>query len=286
MLPKKWRLVQLSRQALHAFIRGAVRGVRRETPDTFTLLFDLGERRSPADFMPGQFNMLYVFGVGEVPISVASFRGEKLLMHTVRSVGTVTNILARLTVGENIGIRGPFGRGWPVSEAEGKQLLVIAGGLGLPPLRPVIEEGIANPGRFAGVKILYGARTPVDLIYTHEYSRWQAANGCDLLLTVDRGDGEWKGNVGVVTTLFPRAGIDPRRAIAFICGPELMLKFSILELVKMGVPAERIFISLERNMNCASGTCGHCQLGPFFICRDGPVFSYPKVRDFFPREGV
>ena len=276
----------MSRQALHAFIRGAVRGVRRETPDTSTLLFDLGERRSPADFMPGQFNMLYVFGVGEVPISVASFRGEKLLMHTIRSVGTVTNLLAKLSVGENISIRGPFGRGWPIAEAEGKQLLVIAGGLGLPPLRPVIEEGIAKPGRFAGVKILYGARTPVDLIYTHEYSRWQAANGCDLLLTVDRGDGEWKGNVGVVTTLFPRAGIDPRRAIAFICGPELMLKFSILELVKMGVPAERIFISLERNMSCASGTCGHCQLGPFFICRDGPVFSYPRVRDFFPREGV
>jgi len=276
----------LSRQALHAFIRGAVRGVRRETPDTSTLLFDLGERRSPADFMPGQFNMLYVFGVGEVPISVASFREEKLLMHTVRSVGTVTNLLTKLSVGENIGIRGPFGRGWPIAEAEGKQLLVIAGGLGLPPLRPVIEEGISKPGRFAGVKILYGARTPVDLIYTHEYSRWQAANGCDLLLTVDRGDRDWRGNVGVVTTLFAKAGIDPGRAIAFSCGPELMLKFSIQELVKMGVPAERIFISLERNMSCASGTCGHCQLGPFFICRDGPVFSYPKVRDFFPREGV
>ena len=276
----------MSRQALHSFVRGKVHGVRTETADTFTFLFDLGERRSPADFMPGQFNMLYVFGVGEVPISVASFREEKLLMHTVRSVGTVTNLLTKLSVGENIGIRGPFGRGWPIAEAEGKQLLVIAGGLGLPPLRPVIEEGISKPGRFAGVKILYGARTPVDLIYTHEYSRWQAANGCDLLLTVDRGDGDWSGNVGVVTTLFAKAGIDPGRAIAFICGPELMLKFSILELVKMGVPAERIFISLERNMSCASGTCGHCQLGPFFICRDGPVFSYPKVRDFFPREGV
>jgi len=276
----------LSRQALHSFVRGKVHGVRTETADTFTFLFDLGERQSPADFMPGQFNMLYVFGVGEVPISVASFREEKLLMHTVRSVGTVTNLLTKLSVGENIGIRGPFGRGWPIAEAEGKQLLVIAGGLGLPPLRPVIEEGISKPGRFAGVKILYGARTPVDLIYTHEYSRWQAANGCDLLLTVDRGDGDWRGNVGVVTTLFAKAGIDPGRAIAFICGPELMLKFSIQELMKMGVPAERIFISLERNMSCASGTCGHCQLGPYFICRDGPVFSYPKVRDFFPREGV
>ena len=276
----------MSRQALHAFVRGAVREVTKETPDTFTLLLDLGERRTPADFMPGQFNMLYVFGVGEVPISVASFRGEKLLMHTIRSVGMVTNLLTRLSVGESLGVRGPFGRGWPVTEAEGKQLLVIAGGLGLPPLRPVIEEAIAKPGRFAEVKVLYGARTPSDLIYTREYSRWQASKCCDLHITVDRGDRDWKGNVGVVTTLFPKAGIDPERAIAFICGPELMLKFSILELLKTGVPAERIFISLERNMSCASGTCGHCQLGPFFVCRDGPVFSYPKVRDFFPREGV
>ena len=276
----------MSRLALHAFSRGTVRQVRRETPDTFTLVLDLGERRTPADFMPGQFNMLYVFGVGEVPISVASSRREKLLMHTVRSVGTVTSLLTKLSVGESIGVRGPFGRGWPVAEADGKQLLIIAGGLGLPPLRPVIEEAIAKPGRIAGVKILYGARTPDDLIYTHEYPTWQGADGCDLHLTVDRGNGAWRGNVGVVTTLFPKAGIDPGNAIAFICGPELMLKFSILELLKMGVQAEKIFISLERNMSCASGTCGHCQLGPLFICRDGPVFSYPRVKDFFPKEGI
>ncbi|HXW95409.1 MAG TPA: FAD/NAD(P)-binding protein [Nitrososphaerales archaeon] len=276
----------MSRQALHTFVRGTVRGVRRETPDTFTLLLDMGGRLTPSDFMPGQFNMLYVFGVGEVPISVASSRGEELLMHTIRSAGTVTNILARLRVGDNIGVRGPFGRGWPLADAEGKQLLVIAGGLGLPPLRPVIQEAIAKPDHFAEVKVLYGARTPADLIYTHEYSGWHAAVGCDLLLTVDRGTGDWKGNVGVVTTLFPKTGIDPGRAIAFICGPELMLKFSIVELLKMGVPPDRIFISLERNMSCALGTCGHCQLGPLFICRDGPVFSYAKVRGLFPREGI
>ena len=276
----------MSRQTMRTFTRGTVRGVRKETPDTFTLHFDLGDGRTPADFMPGQFNMLYVFGVGEVPISVASYGGEKHLMHTIRSVGRVTNLLAALASGSSVGVRGPFGQGWPLAEAKGKQLLVIAGGLGLPPLRPVIEEGIAEPGRFDGMKVMYGARTPADLIYTYEYPRWHAADGCDLLLTVDRGASDWKGNVGVVTTLFPKARIDPRRAVAFICGPELMLKFSILELAKMGVPAERIFVSLERNMSCATGTCGHCQLGPLFICRDGPVFSYPKVRGFFPREGV
>jgi NAD(P)H-flavin reductase len=145
---------------------------------------------------------------------------------------------------------------------------------------------MATPSRFDGVKVLYGARTPADLIYTYEYPKWRGAEKCDFLLTVDRGTGDWKGNVGVVTTLFPKAGIDPGRAVAFICGPELMIKFSILELAKIGVPAERIFVSLERNMSCASGTCGHCQLGPLFICRDGPVFSYSKVRDFFPKEGV
>ena len=276
----------MSRQTLHAFTQGTVRGVRRETPDTFTLLFDLGDGRTPADFMPGQFNMLYVFGVGEVPISVASFRKEKQLMHTVRSVGRVTSLMAALAPGTSVGIRGPFGKGWPLVEAEGKQLLVIAGGLGLPPLRSVIEEAIAEPGRFGGMKVMYGARTPADLIYTHEYQRWQEGDGCDLLLTVDKGAPDWKGNVGVVTTLFPKAGVDPGRAVAFICGPELMLKFSILELAKMGVPQERIFVSLERNMSCATGTCGHCQLGPLFVCRDGPVFSYPTVRGFFPREGV
>jgi len=276
----------LARQALHTFTRGAVRGVRKETPDTFTLFFDLGDGRTPAVFMAGQFNMLYVFGVGEVPISVASFGREKQLMHTVRSVGRVTNLLATLASGSSVGIRGPFGKGWPLAEAKGKQLLVIAGGLGLPPLRPVIEEAIAEPGRFDGMKVMYGARTPADLIYTCEYPRWEAADGCELLLTVDRGAAGWKGNVGVVTTLFPKAGVDPGRAVAFICGPELMLKFSILELAKMGIPAERIFVSLERNMSCATGTCGHCQLGPLFICRDGPVFSYPKVKGFFPREGV
>ena len=276
----------MPRHALHTLARGTVRGMRKETPDTFTLLLELGDGRTPADFMPGQFNMLYVFGVGEVPISVASFGREKHLTHTIRSVGRVTNLLASLAPGSSVGVRGPFGEGWPLDEAEGKQLLVIAGGLGLPPLRPVIEEAIAEPGRFDGLKVIYGARTPADLIYTYEYPRWQAADGCDLLLTVDRGTPDWRGNVGVVTTLFPKARIDAGRAVAFICGPELMLKFSILELSRMGIPAERIFVSLERNMSCATGTCGHCQLGPLFICRDGPVFCYPRVRGLFPREGV
>ena len=276
----------MSRQMTRILTRAVVDTVVQETPDTYTLSLALRGGRTPADFMPGQFNMLYVYGVGEAPISVASSPREKLLIHTVRSVGMVTSLVSRLHPGDALEVRGPFGRPWPLEEAEGKQLLLIGGGLGLPPLRPVIEEALANPDRFGGVKVLYGARTPSDLIYMSEYERWSGKEGMEFLLTVDRGTGEWKGNVGVVTTLFPKAHIDPGRAVAFVCGPELMLKFAILELTKIGVPPGSIFVSMERNMSCGVGTCGHCQLGPLFICRDGPVFAYPRVARYFPREGI
>jgi NAD(P)H-flavin reductase len=276
----------MSSQSLQSYTMARVAQVHKETPDTYTLLLELRDGHTPAEYTPGQFNMLYLYGVGEVPISVASWRKEKLLMHTIRSAGSVTTPITRLEVGRTIGIRGPFGSPWPLTEAVGKQLLLIAGGLGLPPLRPVIEEARADPGRFNGVKVLYGARTPEDLIYRHEYAKWGASKGCEFLLTVDRGSKEWTGNVGVVTTLFRKAGIIPDQAVAFLCGPELMLKFCIIELTKMGVSPERIFVSMERNMSCGVGTCGHCQLGPLFICRDGPVFRYPRVKRYFPREGV
>jgi NAD(P)H-flavin reductase len=258
----------------------------RETPDTFTLVLDLRGTRGARDFKPGQFNMLYLPGIGEVPISIASSPDERHLIHTIRSVGTVTAVLTRLEPGAKLGIRGPFGKGWPMEEAYGKQLLVVAGGLGLPPLRPVILDAMSKPERFDGVKILYGARTPSDLIFQPEFPVWQKAKGCEFLITVDKGDEKWKGRVGVVTTLFPVAGIKPAKAVAFVCGPELMIRFVIQDLVKMGVPRERIFISMERNMKCGVGTCGHCQLGPNFICKDGPVFAYPQIERFFPRSGV
>jgi len=276
----------LSRQTTRSLTRTMVNSVTRETPDTFTLLLDLHDGRSPAEFKAGQFNMLYCFGVGEVPISIASWRKEKLLMHTVRTVGTVTAPITRLRAGDSIGLRGPFGKQWPLEGASGKQLLVIAGGLGLPPLRPVIEEARSEPRRFDGVKIIYGARTPDDLIYKSEYEKWSNSEGCEFLLTVDRGDKGWTGNVGVVTTLFKKAGIRPGQAVAFVCGPELMIKFSIIELTKMGVSPESIFVSMERNMSCGVGTCGHCQMGPLFICRDGPVFAYTRVMKYFPGEGI
>jgi NAD(P)H-flavin reductase len=260
--------------------------VTQETPDTFTLTLELHDGRGPKDFQPGQFNMLYVFGVGEVPISVASSPHEGRMMHTVRSAGMVTSLLSKLKPGDNLGFRGPFGRPWPIEEAYGRQLVVVAGGLGLPPLRPVILEAMKKSESFKGVKILYGARSPSDLIFQPEFPAWQKAKNCEFLVTVDRGDPKWRGRVGVVTTLFPSAEINPDQAVVLVCGPELMIKFVILDLVKMGIPKGRIFVSMERNMKCGVGTCGHCQLGPNFICKDGPVFAYPRIESFFPRTGV
>jgi NAD(P)H-flavin reductase len=260
--------------------------VRQETPDTYTLYLALDDGRSPEDFKPGQFNMLYFYGVGEVPISVASSRNEKLLIHTIRSVGAVTSMVSRLHEGNVLGLRGPFGKPWPLEDAAGRQLLVIAGGLGLPPLRPVIEEALCQPDRFEGIKILYGARTPADLIYKDAYERWASSNGCEFFLTVDRGSGGWTGSVGVVTTLFKKSNIEPKKAVAFVCGPEQMIKFSVAELRKRGLSPQGISISMERNMSCGVGTCGHCQIGPLFICKDGPVFTYERIESHFKREGI
>lgn len=263
-------------------VKAKLREVTPETPDTVTYSFELSDGRGPADFRPGRFNMLYVHGVGEAPISIASWKHEKLLKHTVRSVGSVTNQISKLKVGESLGLRGPYGKTWPVEAAYGKQLVIAAGGLGLAPLRPVILEALSELWRFADVKILYGAKTPQDLLYRYEYRSW----GRNFMATVDKGDENWKGNVGVVTTLFNRVEVLSDKAVAFVCGPEVMMKFTVQELLRRRVPEDNIYVSLERHMQCGMGTCGHCQLGPVFVCKDGPVFGYPQVKRFFAREGV
>jgi NAD(P)H-flavin reductase len=268
------------------YTRAFVKEVVSETPDTLTFTFDLEDGRGPKDIRPGQFNMLYVYGVGEVPISIASSPSEALVRHTVRSVGTVTTLISKMKKGDVIGLRGAFGTSWPTDEARGKELLIVAGGLGLAPLRPVIVDALANPRRFKGVKVLYGARTPRDLLYTYEYSDWSKRQGSEFLLTVDRAEEGWKGKVGVVTTLFKEVDVLAEEAVAFVCGPEVMMKFTVQELLRRRVPPDNIFVSLERHMSCGVGTCGHCQMGPVFICKDGPVLSYSKVRRFFAREGI
>jgi NAD(P)H-flavin reductase len=281
-----------------AYTRAVLKEIVFETPDTASLTFELSDGRTAADFRPGQFNMLYVHGVGEVPISIASSRRETLLKHTLRAVGTVTRLLLRMQPGDDIGLRGPFGAGWPVERCYGRNLLIIAGGCGLPPLRPVVIDALAEREKFRSVKVLYGARTPKDLIYTSEYGGWGKVRGCNVYVTVDKADDQWPGSldrdghptcltgVGVVTTLLDKVGEIPKDTTSFVCGPEIMMKFAVLELLKRGVLSENIVVSLERNMNCGRGTCGHCQQGPVFICRDGPVFDYPRVKRFFVKEGV
>ncbi len=243
---------------------------RRETHDTWTLTL---EPRSDAvgEFEPGQFAMLYAFGAGEVPISVSA---RHPLRHTIRAVGATTAALCGVEEGDEVGVRGPFGRGWPVGEARGRDVIVAAGGIGLAPLRPVIHELMENREDYGRVSILYGGRSPGELLYLDEMRRWPAE------VTVDTADAGWYGRVGLVTKLVARASFDPAGAVAMMCGPELMMRFTALALRDRGLPADAIWLSLERSMKCATGHCGHCQLGPLFVCRDGPVARLSDVQPF------
>lgn len=262
-------------------VEAEIVGLRRETRDTktYTLAFRDPAVRQRYTFRPGQYNMAGIFGIGEAPISLSSDPGlAGIFEHTVRAVGDLTNALDRLQVGDVVGVRGPFGNPWPMEEATDRDLLVVSGGSGLAALRPVLEEAFRERGRFGEVTVLYGAKTPGDLLYTADFDRWSAQPGARLLLTVDRAAGEpWDGRVGVVPTLFDVVSLTPSRTIALVCGPEVMMSFVVADLLKRGVPPERIFLSLERRMRCGVAQCGHCFLGPKFVCQDGPVFRYPQL---------
>lgn len=254
--------------------------VRRETADTFTLELTPVQDEGTFSFAPGQFNMLYVFGVGEIPISISGDPANpRTVVHTTRVVGTVTRAMGTLKRGDVLGVRGPFGSHWPVEEAEGNDVVIVAGGIGLAPLRPALFYILSRREKYGRVVLLYGARTPEDILYRRELGRWRAQFDLDVYVTVDRATGGWRGNVGVVTTLIPRAPFDPLNTVAMVCGPEVMMRFTALELLKRGVGADNIFLSMERNMKCAVGFCGHCQFGPTFVCKDGPVFPYRRVKD-------
>jgi NAD(P)H-flavin reductase len=249
---------------------------RRETHDTWTLGLDpLAEPVVPA---PGQFNMLYAYGVGEVPISTSGdprFGGT--LMHTIRVVGSVSAALAATEPGGVLGVRGPFGTAWPLAEAAGGDLVIVAGGIGLAPLRPAVYHALAHRGDYGAVCLLVGARAPEELLYLDELEEWRGRFDVDLDVIVDAAGQDWHGRVGLVTRLVPGAPFDPARATALVVGPEVMMTFAARALVERGVPAERIFVSMERNMRCGLGHCGHCQLGPVLICRDGPVFRFEEM---------
>jgi len=261
-----------------------IRNFVDETYDTFTI--DLEPENRPKDFAfaPGQFNMLYVFGVGEVPISISGdSENTNTLVHTTRAVGTVTNALRKLKIGSSIGVRGPFGSSWPVTEAEGNDVVIVTGGIGLAPLRPAIYHLLSHREKYGKLIILYGARTPEDILYPAELKKWPAENEIEVHQTVDRATGTWQGTVGEVTKLIPRASFDAAKCTVMVCGPEIMMRFTIPELNKAGVADDRIYISMERNMKCGIGLCGHCQLGGSFVCKDGPVYKYSDMTGIFAK---
>jgi NAD(P)H-flavin reductase len=256
--------------------------VRRETRDTFTLTLDVSDRPQGVPFRPGQFSMLYLFGVGEVPISISGDAARPMtLVHTIRAVGGVTRPMQKLRPGAVLGVRGPFGTSWPVEEARGNDVLIIAGGIGLAPLRPLLYHLVRRRQDYGQVNILYGTRSPADILYRKELNSWGGRFDMDVSVIVDHGTPDWHGDVGVVTTLLSKAPCEARNTLALTCGPEIMMRFTIRELNDLGIPDHQIYVSMERNMHCAVGFCGHCQYGPTFICKDGPVFRFDKIKPFF-----
>lgn len=253
-----------------------VRLRRRETPGVVTLALEPVGAAVPR-FEPGQFNMLYAFGAGEVPISIAGVSRRGAILHTIREVGGVTRALSSSRAGTVLGVRGPFGVGWEVERAESGDVLVVAGGIGLAPLRPAVERILARRARYGRVSILVGARDPDVLLYPRLLHQWRGRFDVHVDVTVDSAGPGWAGNVGLVTELIERAPFEPSATHAFVCGPEVMMRIVARELVDRGVDAGRVRVSLERNMKCGIGRCGHCQLGPVFVCDDGPVFPFERV---------
>jgi len=261
MVPRPWRVLD----------------TRRESHDVVTLELS-PVAGSPPPCRPGQFNMLYAFGVGEIPVSVSGDceDGSKIV-HTVRDVGMVSAALARLEAGATIGLRGPFGSAWPVASATGRDVLVIGGGLGIVPLKPVLHELARSSDAYGRVSVIYGTRRPEDILFHEQLLDWRSGAGFDLDITVDIAESGWTGDVGTVAPLIERARFDPANTSAFVCGPEVMMRIVAAAQVRGGIPPEHVHLSMERNMKCAIGLCGHCQWGTEFICKDGPVYDWTRA---------
>ena len=256
-----------------------VADVTRETQDTYTVATEAADGERLPRFEPGQFTMLYSHGVGEVPISISGDAHDpSRLLYTIRSVGAVSKALTSRQAGDSITMRGPFGTSWPVQAAKGGDVLLVAGGIGLAPLRPAIYHILRHRTEYGRLVILYGARSPKELLFRKELRSWAKFPDTQILTTVDYGAPSWRGNVGVVTKLFRLATLQPERSLAMMCGPEIMMRLSVRELQARKIADDQIYLSMERNMKCAAGFCGHCQMGPYFVCKDGPVFAYSKMR--------
>jgi sulfhydrogenase subunit gamma (sulfur reductase) len=259
-----------------------IRGIAEETPDTKTLALRFRDSKNQADFhfQPGQFVELSVFGFGEAPFCIASSPTRPTTLETtVRRTGQLTDALQKLRAGQEVGIRGPLGNGFDVAAAQGKDLLFVAGGIGLPPLRSLIWNVLDERERFGRVTILYGARTPRDLVYKQELHAWAKRPDVEFLVTVDFADGGWTESVGVVTVLFDKVKFRPESTLTYVCGPPVMIRFVIRELLRRGLKEEAVISTLERMMQCGVGKCNHCAIGHRYVCRDGPVFNYRQIRE-------
>jgi len=246
-----------------------------ENRDSATLCLEPVRDRLPAP-RPGEFMMLYAFGIGEAAISVSGLAGvtDPTISHTVRAVGAVSRALHDALPGRVIGVRGPFGTNWGLSDATGRDLVIVAGGVGLAPLRPVVLAALADPDRFGRVTLIAGARSRDDFLFGDQLAEWASGRAIEVHRTVDIPIQGWAGEVGLVTEPLRRLPIRPERTTAFLCGPEPMMRGCAEVLTGNGVGAADIRVSLERNMQCGIGWCGHCQLGPLLLCRDGPVVTY------------
>jgi sulfhydrogenase subunit gamma (sulfur reductase) len=260
----------------------------QESPTIFTLRlrFTDAGRHSAFRFMPGQFNMLYLYGVGEVPISIVSDpEDEHLFDHTIRAVGRVTRGLAKVKAGDRLGVRGPYGRGWPLKAAEDRDVMVVTGGLGCAPVVSVINYVVRRRDRFRRLVIMQGVKHSDDLIWRSQYEVWSKQRNTQVLVAANAGSTLWPWHVGQVTDLFDRVEIDSSRAMVMMCGPEGMMQVAIDQLLERGVHEDSIYLSMERSMQCAVGLCGHCQYGGKFVCKDGPVFSYLEAKPLFGIRG-
>ena len=258
-----------------------------ENIDTYRLRFVDKQVRRSYRFASGQFNMVYLFGVGEVAISIVSDPDEpESLDHTIRVVGRVTKAIAQLQAGDELGIRGPFGQGWPLDAAQGNDVVIVTGGLGCAPVVGAIEYIFRRRNQYGAVKILHGVKTLHDLLYRERFDAWRRQPDTQVLLTSDQPDKTWHYHVGVVTELFEQVAVDPARTVVLMCGPEIMMRLGVPILMQRGIPATAIYASLERHMECGIGLCGHCQLGPYFLCKDGPVMRYDRVAPWLGQSGV
>lgn len=271
-----------------SYLPSAARIIERkqESPNIFTLKTEFIDSQDQFHFSPGQFNMLYLYGVGEVPISISSDPAEKgVLSHTIRSVGRVTKAMKHLNEGDTLGIRGPYGRGWPLQKAQGKDVLIITGGLGCAPTVSVVNYILARRKQFGHLQILQGVKHSEDLIYRTQYEVWKQAQDTEVHIAADQAGPHWSWHKGYVTDLIATLTLDLKKTIVMMCGPEMMMRSAVKSLRKKSISECDIYLSMERNMECAIGHCGHCQFGGMFICKDGPVFSYPEVKALFSENG-